>query len=191
MFIHPEIASQLAREHRRDMLAEVSQRQLRRQRGHQPTRNPNVAGRIIRRVATAIAGAGIAALPALGAACRRRSRCEWTPAGVGGGPFARHAARRPIRAHTSRCLQRGCLPILQRADPIHRMPSRSRSHHPQRAELDATSNRQGIGAPGGERGLGAGVLVFGRSWQDRPSDSRDVAVIGTATASQHCDMRAC
>ncbi len=35
MFIHPYIASQLAREHRRDMLAEVSQRQLRRQQGHQ------------------------------------------------------------------------------------------------------------------------------------------------------------
>jgi hypothetical protein len=35
MFIHPCIASQLAREHGRDVLAEVSQRQLRRQRGHQ------------------------------------------------------------------------------------------------------------------------------------------------------------
>jgi hypothetical protein len=62
MFLHPYIASQLAREHRRDMLAEVSQRQLRRQRGHQATRNANAASRIIRRVATAIAGAGIAAL---------------------------------------------------------------------------------------------------------------------------------
>ena len=62
MFIHPYIASQVAREHRRDMLAEVSQRQLRRQRGHQATRNANAASRIIRRVATAIAGVGIAAL---------------------------------------------------------------------------------------------------------------------------------
>ena len=44
---------------------------------------------------------------------------------------------------------------------------------------------------GGEFGLGAGVLVFERSWQDGSGDSRDVAVIGTATASQHCDVRAC
>jgi len=59
MFTHPDLASQLAREHHRQMLAEAGQRQLRRR--HQATRNASAAGTIIRRVATAIAGAGIAA----------------------------------------------------------------------------------------------------------------------------------
>ncbi len=74
MFLHPYIASQLAREHRRDMLAEVSQRQPRRQQGHPATRNANAASRIIRRIATAIAGAGIAALRSE----RTRTRCTMT-----------------------------------------------------------------------------------------------------------------
>lgn len=39
--------------------------------------------------------------------------------------------------------------------------------------------------------LGAAVPVFERSWQDGSSDSPHVAVIGTATASQHCEVRAC
>ena len=63
MFTHPGLTSQLAREHHRQMLAEASRRQLRRRHGHQATRNASGAGKIIRRIATAIAGAGIAALP--------------------------------------------------------------------------------------------------------------------------------
>jgi hypothetical protein len=61
MFTHPDLVGQLAREHHRQMLAEASQRQLRRRHSHQATRNAGAAGKIIRRVATAIAGAGIAA----------------------------------------------------------------------------------------------------------------------------------
>ena len=61
MFTHPGLASQLAREHHRQMLAEASRRQLRRRHGHQATRNASGAGKIIRRLAAAIAGAGIAA----------------------------------------------------------------------------------------------------------------------------------
>jgi hypothetical protein len=82
MFIHPYIASQLAREHRRDMLAEVSRRQLRRQRGHQATRNANAASRIIRRVATAMAGAGIAALTNSHRAPPGHRRQRSQPAGI-------------------------------------------------------------------------------------------------------------
>jgi hypothetical protein len=63
MFTHPGLTSQLAREHHRQMLAEASRRQLRRRHSHQATRNASGAGKIIRRIAAAIAGAGIAALP--------------------------------------------------------------------------------------------------------------------------------
>jgi hypothetical protein len=59
----PGPTSQLAREHHRQMLAEASRRQLRRRHGHHATRRASGAGKIIRRVAAAIAGAGIAALP--------------------------------------------------------------------------------------------------------------------------------
>lgn len=65
MFLHPDITSQLAREHHRDMLAEASQRQLRRQDGRPAARKANAAGTIIARVATAIGGAGIAAVQRL------------------------------------------------------------------------------------------------------------------------------
>jgi hypothetical protein len=61
MFPHPHIAGQLAREHQRQMLAEASQRQLRRQHHRPAARTATPAGRIIRRLATAIAGPGIAA----------------------------------------------------------------------------------------------------------------------------------
>jgi len=63
MFTHPGLTSQLAREHHHQMLAEASRRQLRRRHGRQATRNAGGAGKIIRRLAAAIAGAGIAALP--------------------------------------------------------------------------------------------------------------------------------
>jgi hypothetical protein len=63
MFTHPGLTSQLAREHHRQMLAEARRRQLRPRYGRQATRNASGAGKIIRRVAAVIAGAGIAALP--------------------------------------------------------------------------------------------------------------------------------
>jgi hypothetical protein len=61
MFTHPGLTGLLAREHYRQILAESSRRQLRRQHGHQATSNASGAGKIIRRLAAAIAGAGIAA----------------------------------------------------------------------------------------------------------------------------------
>jgi hypothetical protein len=64
MFTHPGLTSQLAREHHRQMLAEASRRQPPRRHRHQAARHASGAGKIIRRVAAAIAGAGIAALPA-------------------------------------------------------------------------------------------------------------------------------
>ncbi len=44
MFTHPDLANQLAREQRRRILADASQRQLRRQQGHRTTRNANAEG---------------------------------------------------------------------------------------------------------------------------------------------------
>jgi hypothetical protein len=61
MFTHPDRVSQLAREHHRQMLAEASQRPLRRQHRHPATRTANAAATIIRHLATAIAGADTAA----------------------------------------------------------------------------------------------------------------------------------
>ncbi len=55
MFTHPDRLGQLAREDQRQMLAEASQRQLRRQHGQQATRTATAAGTIIRRLATLIA----------------------------------------------------------------------------------------------------------------------------------------
>ena len=61
MFTNPGLTSLLAREHHRQILAEASRRRLRRQHGHQATNNVSGAGKIIRRLAAAIAGARIAA----------------------------------------------------------------------------------------------------------------------------------
>ena len=47
MFTNPGLTSLLAREHYRQILAEASRRQLRRQHGHQATSNASGAGRII------------------------------------------------------------------------------------------------------------------------------------------------
>ena len=55
MFTHPDDLGQLARENHRQMLAQASQRQLRRQHGQQATRTTPAAGTIIRRLATLIA----------------------------------------------------------------------------------------------------------------------------------------
>jgi hypothetical protein len=63
MCTHPDLISQLARDYHRQLLAQASRRQLRRRHGHLATRNASGTGKIIRRVAAAIAGAGSAALP--------------------------------------------------------------------------------------------------------------------------------
>jgi len=51
MFIHPDIASQLGREHQRQMLAAARQRQLRRQHGRQVSKGAVIAAAVIRRLA--------------------------------------------------------------------------------------------------------------------------------------------
>ena len=58
----PSPTHQLAREHHRQMLAETSRRPLRRRHSHHATERASGAGKIIRRVTAAMAGAGIAAL---------------------------------------------------------------------------------------------------------------------------------
>ncbi|MGO8891743.1 MAG: hypothetical protein ACLP8X_23965 [Streptosporangiaceae bacterium] len=55
MSTHPYLASQLAREHHRQMLAAASQRQPRPRQGHQASRTADAAAKIIRRLATLIA----------------------------------------------------------------------------------------------------------------------------------------
>ena len=55
MFTHPYIASQLGREHQRQMLAAASQRQLHRQHGRQTSKAADIAAAVIRRLATVIA----------------------------------------------------------------------------------------------------------------------------------------
>jgi hypothetical protein len=61
MCIHPDLTSQLAREHHRQTLAAASRRQLRRAQGRQATGTANGVGTIIRRAAAVIAGTGLAA----------------------------------------------------------------------------------------------------------------------------------
>jgi hypothetical protein len=58
MATHPCLASQLAREHHRQMLAAASQRQPRPQQCHQASGTPDAAAKIIRRLATLIAKPG-------------------------------------------------------------------------------------------------------------------------------------
>jgi hypothetical protein len=55
MFTHPEITSQLGREHQRQMLAAARRRQLRRQHGRQVSKGAVIAAAVIRRLATVIA----------------------------------------------------------------------------------------------------------------------------------------
>ncbi len=58
MSLHPHTTSQLGRERQRQMLADASRRQIRRPQRHHGARTANPVGTIIRRVTTAIAGAG-------------------------------------------------------------------------------------------------------------------------------------
>jgi hypothetical protein len=55
MFTHPDIASQLGREHQRQMLAAASQRRLRHQHGRQVSKAADITAALIRRLATVIA----------------------------------------------------------------------------------------------------------------------------------------
>jgi len=55
MFTHPDITSQLVREHQRQMLAAASQRQPRRQHGRQTSKATGIAAAVIRRLAPVIA----------------------------------------------------------------------------------------------------------------------------------------
>jgi hypothetical protein len=55
MFTHPDITSQLGREHQRQMLAAASQRRLRRQHGRQTSKATGIAAAVIRRFAPVIA----------------------------------------------------------------------------------------------------------------------------------------
>ena len=67
MFTHPDRIGQLARENHRDMLAEASQRRLRHQHGRRPGRTRDAATRISRRLAGALARAGVVAAETPGA----------------------------------------------------------------------------------------------------------------------------
>ena len=55
MFTYPDITSQLVREHQRQMLASVRQRQLRRQHGRPASTASGIAAAVIRRLTPVIA----------------------------------------------------------------------------------------------------------------------------------------
>jgi hypothetical protein len=55
MFTHPDITSQLVREHQRQMLTAASQRQLRRRHDRQTSKAIGIAAAVIRRLAPVIA----------------------------------------------------------------------------------------------------------------------------------------
>jgi hypothetical protein len=61
MFTHPELMEQLAAEHQRQMLAEASQQRLSHQHSRWPSKRPGAAVRVTRRLAEAIAKAGVMA----------------------------------------------------------------------------------------------------------------------------------
>jgi len=63
MFTHPHVASELGREHQRQMLADASQRQLRHQLRHRADRTPNAVGRITRHLVTAVASMAALRMP--------------------------------------------------------------------------------------------------------------------------------
>ena len=54
MATHPEIISQLGREHQRQMLATARQRQLHRPHGHRAPKPMDIAAAFIRRLTTVI-----------------------------------------------------------------------------------------------------------------------------------------
>jgi hypothetical protein len=64
MFTNPDLATQLARAHHRQMMAAASQRQLQHQQDRQASRTAGAAAKIIRRLATLIAAPGVPVQPA-------------------------------------------------------------------------------------------------------------------------------
>jgi hypothetical protein len=81
MFMNPNLATQLAHEHQRQMLAQASQQQLRHQHGYPAPRTEGLAARVARRLAAAIARAGVAAAQAPGAVWRAGPHRLGEPAG--------------------------------------------------------------------------------------------------------------
>jgi hypothetical protein len=67
MFTHPDRLGQLAREHHRDLLAQASQRQLTHQHRRPAPGTPRPAAGFTRRLAAAIARAGLVGAQARGA----------------------------------------------------------------------------------------------------------------------------
>jgi hypothetical protein len=80
MFIDPNLATQLAREHQRELLAEASQRQQLQHR-HRPAPGTPGATGIARRLAAAIVRAGAVAAQAPGAIWPAGPRPLGEPAG--------------------------------------------------------------------------------------------------------------
>jgi hypothetical protein len=66
MFINPDLATRLAREHHGELLAQASQRRLRHQHHRPAAGTPDPAAPITRRLAAAIARAGVAAAQSAG-----------------------------------------------------------------------------------------------------------------------------
>ena len=64
MVTHPDITSQLCREHQRQMLAAASQRQPRRQHARRASKAAGIFAAAIRRLATDVPGPLAAARPA-------------------------------------------------------------------------------------------------------------------------------
>ena len=67
MFTHPDRIGQLASENHRQMLAQASQRQLLHQADSPAARTPGLAARMTRRLAEAIARAGVVSAQVPGA----------------------------------------------------------------------------------------------------------------------------
>jgi hypothetical protein len=81
MFTHPDRIGQLAREHHHDMLAQASQRRLRTQHGRRSFKMPDAAAWITRRLAAALARAGVVAAQTPGATWPARPHPPAHPAG--------------------------------------------------------------------------------------------------------------
>jgi hypothetical protein len=89
MFTHPDRIGQLNREHHHDMLVQASQRMLRHQHGRRSSGTPNAAARITRRLAAAIARAGVVAAETPGATWPTRPHPVAGPAGHASAPDRR------------------------------------------------------------------------------------------------------
>jgi hypothetical protein len=89
MFINPDLATQLAREHHRQLLSEASQRQLRHR--HRPAPDtPRAAAGFTRLLAAAIARAGLVNAQAPGAIWPAGPHALGEPAGQAQAPSHSH-----------------------------------------------------------------------------------------------------